>query len=297
VVSAFWQQVVDDGLQVPADRPLGDLTAELTTMLGDPDPGVREDVAYPTLATWIDDGVYDDLLTGLGDGMCVGLEQGLGQSGTDSVFIRSFSAVVLTECVDRDTAVGLVPRDTVLRWGDRLATWYVRERDLRGFVAGKGFAHAVAHGADAVAALARSPRLDEAELGVLLDVLGDRLLAPTTEFLVTGEADRIAHAAIQVLRRDLLGLDRLEPWVARVAAAGRPAGDRTRNPWFVVSNVQAFLRSLQLQLALGGPQPAVRSDLLLVLVEHLRLTNPHYLVPENLSRRRAGSQSLEQSPQ
>jgi hypothetical protein len=297
VVSAFWQQVVDNGLVVPSDRPLGDLTAELTTMLGDPDPDVRDGIAYPTLATWIGDGVYDDLLTGLGDGMCVGLEQGLGSREGDSVFIRSYSALVLTECLDRDTAVGLVPRDTVLRWGDRVAAWYVREQDLRGFVPGRGWAHAAAHGADALAALARSPRIGRAELEVLLDVVADRLVAPTEYFLVAGEPDRMAHAVMQVLRRDLLGLDLLEPWVERIAAAGRPAGDRDRHPWFVAGNVQAFLRSLQLQLALGGPHPHVRTDLLLVLIEHLRLTNPHHFLPEPEPGWRAGTPAQQRAPQ
>ena len=47
----------------------------------------------------------------------------------------------------------------MLEWGDRIATWYVRERDLRGFVPGKGWAHAVAHGADALGALGRLPHL------------------------------------------------------------------------------------------------------------------------------------------
>ena len=55
----------------------------------------------------------------------------------------------------------------------------MRERDLRGFVAGKGWAHAVAHGADALGALARSRQSGRLELTVLLDVVADRLLAPT----------------------------------------------------------------------------------------------------------------------
>ena len=75
--SAFWEQVVADGLPVPPDRPLDELTAELTTMLGDPDPGVRDGDRLPTLTTWIRAGVYDDLLPGLGDGMCAGLDVGL----------------------------------------------------------------------------------------------------------------------------------------------------------------------------------------------------------------------------
>lgn len=288
MVSVFWRHVVDGGLRVPQDRPLAEMTVELTAMLGDPDPDVRDGIGFPTLATWIGDGVYDDLLAGLGDGMGVGLAQGLGETGTDSVFIRSYSALVLAECLDRDSGADLLSTETVLRWGDRLMSWYVREQDLRGFVPGRGWAHAVAHGADALAALARSPRLGRNELVVLLDVLADRLLAPTEEFFVAGEVDRMALAVRHVLQRDMLELSILEPWVARIAACAIPAGSPTQHPFRVAGNAQAFLRSLQLQLALGTPQAAVRTDLLLVLVDQLRATNAPYF-PRPGRRARTGS--------
>ncbi len=274
----FWEQVVADGLRVPEGRSLVELTEDLTRMLGDPDPAVRDAIAFPTMATWIDEGVYDDLLIGLGDGMCHGLDIGLGEVGTDTVFRRSFSALMLTECIDRHTQAGLSTTDVVLRWGDRLMSWLSRERDLRGFVPGKGWAHAVAHGADALGALARSPHLGRMELTVVLDVIADRLLAPTEEFFVCGEVDRLALATMHLLRRDVLGLDVLEPWIARLAAGARPAGDADHNPFHVAGNVQSYLRGLHLQLGLGGQRPAVRTDLLLVLIDQLKATNSAYFV-------------------
>src|SRR6188508_1392487 len=144
VSASYWQQVQEEDLRVPTDRRLDDLTAELTTMLGSTDPGLRDSVAYPILATWIERGVYDDLLAGLGDGMAAGLMIGLGESGTDSVFRRSFSALVLAECIERDNGESLLPPAKILEWGDRLTGWLVRERDVRGFVPGHGWAHAVA---------------------------------------------------------------------------------------------------------------------------------------------------------
>lgn len=277
---SYWKQVVEDGFEVPSDRPLDDLTAELTRMLGSTDPHQRDETAYPALATWTDRGVYDDLLRGLGDGMAAGLSVGLGEQGTDSVFRRSFSVLILGECIARDNAAALVPGGKVLEWGDRIATWYLRERDLRGFVPGKGWAHAVAHGADALGSLAESPHLQTNELTVLLDVLADRLTLPVDVLFSHGEADRMAAATMSILRRNVVPLRVIEPWVARIAGSAlRRVREDERDPFLLTGNPQAFLRALYLQLALAPRAPDVRSDLLLVLVDALRRTNRHYLSP------------------
>ncbi len=275
----YWDQVQKAGFEVPSDRPLDDLTAELTTMLGSTRPEVRDGTAYPALATWIDNGVYDDLLGGLGDGMVAGLAVGIGEVGTDTVFRRSFSALVLAECLERDNDQHLLPGGKVMEWGDRLATWFLAEQDTRGFVADKGWAHAVAHGADTLGALGESPHLAGPELAVLLDVLAERLLQqPADAPLAAGEPDRMAHAAMRILRRNALGVDVLEPWVHRVGAAGNPFGGPVDHDPFASSAApQAFLRALFVHLSLAPDPPAVRPDLLLVVIEALRMTNAPYL--------------------
>jgi hypothetical protein len=258
---------------LPTDRPLDDVTAELTGLLGSTDPVVRTREAYRPLATWIRGGVYDDVLVGLGDGMAVGLEVGLGQSDSDTVFRRSWSARVLAECIERDNVAPRASAAQILRWGDAIATWLVRERDLRGHVPGKGPAVTVSHGADALAALARSPHFGAPELTVLLDVMADRLLLPTGVRLVAGEPDRLAHATVALLARDLVPLSILEPWVARLAN-GAVAIDPEGAVACRAFNTQAYLRALYLQVAHGPVRPGVRPDLLLILVEALRETTP-----------------------
>lgn len=259
---SYWDGVRATGLAVPSDRPLDELTAELTRMLGDPDAGLREGIALPTLCAWVERGVYDDLLAGLGDGMAAGLVVGLGESGTDSVFRRSASAAVLTGCIARDNDRPLVPGGKVLEWGDRLATFLLAERDLRGVVPGRGRADAVERGAEALAVLARSPHLSQPELTVLLDVVGDRVLTEDGSPLANAETDGLAAATLAVLRRNAVPLTVLEPWVARIAAD--PANHVAR------ASADAFLRSLYLLLALGPHHPEVRADLVLVLVDALR---------------------------
>lgn len=279
-------QIVDADFPVPLDRPLAGVTADLVRALGDPDPVLRDDLALPVLATWIERGVYDDLLVGLGDGLATGLRSGIGEQGTDSVFRRSFSAIALAECLQRDTEVRRVPGGKVLEWGDRLTTWFLAEQDTRGRVAGHGWAHAVAHGADALGVLAGSPNLGREELQVVLEVLADRVVRPSTspdDLLVAGEPDRLASAVLAALRRDLVVVDHLEGWVARltdaaeVAVTGTRDGAAVEDPYLAAGNLQAFLRALHLQLVLAPEPPAVRSDLLLLLVDALRRTNPHTL--------------------
>lgn len=275
----YWDQVQSAGFEVPSDRPLDDLTAELTTMLGSTRPEVRDGTAYPALATWIERGVYDDLLSGLGDGMAAGLSVGLGENGTDTVFRRSFSALVLAECLTHDTAQHLLPAAKLMEWGDRIATWFLDERDSRGFVADKGWAHAIAHGADAIGALGDSPHLGGPEHAVLLDVLAERMLQqPAEDPLAAGEPDRIAAAVMRVLRRNTLDIEVLEPWVHRIAGAADPYRvDATSDPFAPTATPQAFLRALFVQLSLAPQAPTVRPDLLLVVVDALKMSNSPYL--------------------
>jgi len=275
--SAYWQQVRSAEMKVPTDRPLADLTAELTTMLGSTDPVERDQFAYPILATWISEGVYDDLLAGLGDGMTAGLTQGLGESGTDSVFRRSFSALVLAECVERDNTRSLLPPAKLLDWGDRVAGWLVRERDVRGFVPGQGWAHAIAHGADAIGCLADSPHFRLTELTVLLDVIADRVLLETPTPLTSGEPDRLAAATMSVLRRRLVPLRIIEPWLARITASATATGGPGHDPYRTTANPESFLRALHIQVAFAPEPIDVRADLLLELVAALRTTNAAYL--------------------
>ena len=274
----YWSQVQATGFEVPSDRPLDELTIELTTMLGSTEPEVRDGTAFPAFATWIERGVYDDLLAGLGDGMVAGLSVGLGETGTDTVFRRSFSVLILAVCLERDNEQHLLPSQKVMEWGDRLATWFLTERDTRGFVPDKGWAHAVAHGADAIGALGESPHLAGPEHALLLDILAERLLQPVEEPLLAGEPDRIAAAVMNILRRNTLGTDVLEPWIHRIGAAGNPFGGPVdHDPYPPTAAAQAFLRALFVQLSLAPEPPQVRSDLLLVLIEALRMTNAPYL--------------------
>jgi len=276
MTKADWLRVPASGYRVPDGRPLPDLTAELTELLGSPDPSLREDVALAVLTTWISRGVYDDLLTGLGDGIATGLVRPRGPVN-DGIHRRVASAVVLGHCLARDTQRSLLPRGKVLDWGDRIATWLLAETDLRAHAGDRGWVQAIGRGADALAELARSPQLGRAELAAVLDLIGERVIADVPAPWTGFEADRLARAAVAVLRRNLLTLDEVEDWAARIGRRALAHARRTDQPDHAGANADAFLRSLYLVLALGNQPPPIRADLVLTLVTFLRELHPDLL--------------------
>ena len=187
----YWKQVAASGLAVPQDRPLDDLTAELTRMLGDTDPEVARrhrvpdpgDLGRPRAST-------TTCSSGLGDGMAAGLGRrprrarhrlGLPAQllGADPRRVHRPRQRAAAGPGEQGARVGRPAGDAGCS----------REQDLRGFVPGKGWAHAVAHGADRSARW-RSRRTSPATSStVLLDVIADRLLLP------------VDHAASPTARR------------------------------------------------------------------------------------------------
>jgi hypothetical protein len=281
----FWQRVLASDMAVPSDRPLPELTAELVTMLGSSDPVERDELAFTVLAAWINEGVYDDLLVSFGDSICNGLRVGVGDVDSDAVFRRSFSALTLAVCIDRDNRAHLLPVDVVIKWAERFIGWFTREQDMRGWVPDKGWAHTVAHGADLLGALARSRHLGADHLGVLLDVVAERLLSDTPYVLVDGEDDRLAYAVLTVLQRNLLDTATLDSWVDSLASAAEPRPGGQAGPTAApVRNTSNFLRALYAHLSIGiapadSPlsfvgRPTCRPDLMLALLKAIPRFTP-----------------------
>lgn len=252
---SVWEHALASDAALPLDMALADAAAELTALLSCADPYIRHDVAYTLLATWVERGRFDDLLPGLGDGICAGLRVGLGQEDTDTVFRRSYSALLLASVVARDNTARVVHPGVVLRWADHALHWFLTERDLRGHTTTSGWAHAVAHGADLLDALARSRHLHAAELGVVLEAVAQRLARTPPYHLHHTEEDRLASATMAIVRRDALTADALAAWVARLV---EPLGHDLAGPYAAAHvNTLHYLRALHLELRFGAGE---RSD-------------------------------------
>lgn len=259
-------------------------------MLRSPDPAERDEVAYLAMVHRIGSGAEDASLVSLGDEMAAWLAD-------PQIQARTFGALILGEVVGRDTDTGAASAAAVLRWRDAFAAWYPAETDLRGWDARLGWLHAVAHGADALAAFGRSPRLGRADLRGLLDVARERLLAPTDYVLRDQEDDLLGYALALVLSRPELTAHDSVGWLGPVAA-GFERGEPGPVP-ASASNTMRTLRSLYLLCDRGFRCPdatagdtsapvvsvTCREELRAALADTLRHAWPYLALPAPVSCR------------
>jgi hypothetical protein len=194
-----WKAVIDGGFRLPEGMSQQDAVAELAGMLRNPDPVVRDEHAYTVLSQLIP-GLDRDVGVALGDEMA-------GRLTDQELHARSFAALVLASVVER----GLFRRP----WLDAFATWYPRERDLRGYDPELGWLHAAAHGADLLGAFGLHEQVSPVEM---LDLAVQRLRAPTAHVFAEMEDCRLAHAIALTLTRARQEPDWLDPLQADLSA-------------------------------------------------------------------------------
>jgi len=259
-----WALVRADGFAVPADRPLDELVAELAAMLRSPDPQVRDGQAYSTLATWIGNGTLSaEQLSALGEEMVT-------RFADPEIQARTFAPLILDAIVSRG-----VFEPT---WVPPFERWYVAEEDLRGFDAKLGWLHAVAHGSDLLAALARVQAVEPVQM---LRLGIGRLLTPTEYVLRDLEDDRLGFALAVALTRPDLSEDDAIAWLdpaVRAVATVPAAGVRPE-----VSNTLRTLRVVSVMVDHGvrlGDEEATqvphREQVKAKLLEVFRTATPYY---------------------
>jgi len=221
--------------------------------LGSPDPQLRDDFAYGILAHWMAQGVLapDDQRPLIAP-LVGNFQRGLGETETESVFLRSFSALVLAAIVYCDNHHRpFLAEDEVRDLLGATSDYLAAERDVRGHVAGQGWAHSVAHTADLLDELALSRYATPDDLARILESIGGKVTT-TRQLLLFNEDDRLSQEARSVLSGESLPLAVVERWAAGLGALpgslgrGQIFSDPGRQAIYL--NSRGFLRSLALRL-------------------------------------------------
>ena len=243
-LKAHLRAIAANDFRAPDGADYWQLTQEMLAHIGSLDPELRDDLIYRTVVKWAGAELYtNDQYRAI---LNVTLDQqhaffGLGERDTDSVFTRSFSilASVIPVYNHRHTPFLTPPEvhatlDTVLRYLEG-------EQDLRGYVEGKGWAHAIAHTADLLDELAQCEETRHDDLLHILQAIADKM-STTLAIFSHEEDERMAYATLSIFQhRELLERD-IGQWIKGFAPIERTG------EWFNRRvNVKNFLRSLYFQ--------------------------------------------------
>jgi hypothetical protein len=252
VDKAFWQAIVESDYTLPPDYAVADLTPDLIEFLGSPDIDVRDPFGYMILAHWmIRDRRYSPTdLRNMAVQLVQNLAAGLGEKDTDTVFRRSFSALILSLIMHRDNQQPFFTETEIQNLHRWSLEYFAAEQDVRGYVPGKGWAHSVAHTADLFKFLARNRYLNAAELESILTAIGDKTLLPVPHLYIHSEDERLVSALIEILKREHVGWRAWDRWLDRFVSwkESWEEGDFVATihaPWY---NSKNLLRSLYFRL-------------------------------------------------
>ena len=190
------------------------LAVALLDCLGDPDPSLRDGVAYEALSTWMrGQQLPDATLASLLDRLL----PMLAAEDPDG-FRRPFAALVLSEVARTDRVRPWMHGSDRARLVAATAGYLGGARDHRGFVDGEGWRHGVAHAADVVLQLAMNPAVDATQLERLRDAVAAQVAPADGHAYVHGESMRLARAIVFIARRGTNDSAGWEAWLQQVAA-------------------------------------------------------------------------------
>jgi hypothetical protein len=270
-----WRSIKENDFALPVGSTASSLIGELFALTGLTDPELRDEIGLEVFYHWlIRDLFMAEELRSFVPRLLANLQQGLGEEDGDGVFLRSFSALWLGCLVEYDREKNVLNQEMVLSILEAALAYFPLERDLRGYVPVKGWAHAIAHTADLFLHLARNPHLGAVEHRRILDCVAAKLMATTNWIFLYGEEARLARVAISVFLRETLSLEEVREWLKSLAASWQGA-------WLEEGRARAyhnglgFLRSLHYRIPLLKvdvvPQ---KEEILKMIVETLEGAEP-----------------------
>lgn len=204
--------------QLPDEARRNALARALTACLGDPDPTLRDGIAFEAYAHWLRGRqLSNETMLWLADDLQARLTAPEGAG-----FERPFAALVLSEVARADRIDAYLTPERRAQLVDAAVAYFSSVRDYRGFDEREGWRHGVAHGADVLLQLALNPALGRPELTQLRDAIATQL-APEGHFYTYGESERMMRPIIFIAQRGVFTPEEWQEWLVRETAVSADA--------------------------------------------------------------------------
>jgi Protein of unknown function (DUF2785) len=242
----------------------------MITHIGSTDSELRDKLIYTSFFRLIieDNQIESELLTELLDiSLNVLLLKGIGEKGTDTVFTRAFTTLLIALILYRDNKDNFLGQSHIDRVKDQLIMYINNEQDLRGFVSGKGWAHSVAHVADAFDELVKNPKISPENYPAILQPLWNKMIVSDSVY-IHDEDERMITPIFEMLNNGLevQVIVRLVNNIPTELKAQKEQLDEEKY-WFLVFNSKTFLKSFYVKISRDSKFDAIRKSIEQCLAE------------------------------
>lgn len=176
----------------------------LMAHLGDSDASLRDEGLYTLVALAVEKNCLNTVQLRRMKNQLLSkkyLFKGMQEDETDDIFWRSFSNLYLAVIVEYDrTKEHFMSTKELSEIALNLCCYLTLENDNRGFIEGKGWAHAFAHAGDLANELAKHPYLESSDLS-LLTVTIFRKVTNFGKMFSFGEEERLIQSLLTILKK------------------------------------------------------------------------------------------------
>lgn len=215
--------------------------------IGDIDSELRDDLILSILDRWINEGILSinevyELLSIALDGEHI--SKGLG-SINDSVFCRTFSVEIVAGIICRHRRENFISESDIEKAFNSVLKFYNDDKDVRGYVEDKGWAHGGAHGADALDEFARCEEIGYGGLKKILNSIYKKVNVNHYTY-IHFEDERMITVVKAIIERKIIPTKEVEEWIrnfSKIEKTGIYQEDLV-----IEFNVTTFLKSLYFRL-------------------------------------------------
>lgn len=216
--------------------------------IGSTDPELRDQLIYSSFFRLINKLNHEKLIELLELSLSNSfLFKGIGENGTDTVFTRTFTSLLIALILYRDNQDDFLPQRTILKVKDALINYLNEENDLRGYVPEKGWAHSIAHVADAIDELVMNKKCPSEFYQEILETLCRKMFSSASVY-IHDEDERLITPLMAMIEHGL-PVETVESIIDHLPLKLKEQREQINfeNYMFLLANTKTFLKSFYIK--------------------------------------------------
>ncbi|WP_313184113.1 DUF2785 domain-containing protein [Lacrimispora sp.] len=239
------RKIQENQYMVAEEQDPWDYVLQMLDHIGDTDSEFRDDLIYNTFSEWIEEKEFFNeeqlkyILAILMDNEHLFYQ--IGSDGNDSVFTRTFSALVVVLVLIRHRKKAFLSTAEFTDIKNKVIEYYISEKDLRGYIEKSEWAHAAAHGADVMDELVQCRECNEDIIKEILNAF-KKILHNGKYIFHTEEDERICRVVFRIMKGNLLSNQGIINWIEELSECAGWQNNRIQ--YIARVNSKNFIRCL-----------------------------------------------------